>query len=385
MNRIILFVLAASTIIFFSCDSDRGTNTVIVGGERFQVGGIKIPVLAGDYSIMGQQLGTLMNSEIKELYQIMVEGQAIDFDSLLAAADELWETILPQWFKDLCQGMAITSGLSREQLIAMETLSKTMMENGACSGILLGGNYTEDGGMLMGRNWDSEFALAYAHLFCVTIYKPLDGEHQFAVFGFPGIISVYSGVNDEGLCIEQNAAPMAVAFTPMDSSVLWRPVKSFEWLRDYGSVDELREPCLQTPVSFGCNYQIMDSTEFTCFETASDIILERDMDAEYLICETNHFVHPDLQAYNQWMFGSDTTGSTFIRRQNLLDLAEEFKEAFTDSVLMNSVLLIPQLEGGIKQNTIGSFVYKPSDLTVLIGVPDDIITPVLIDLDDYFN
>ena len=389
MNRLILMLIFGLSLVLTACNKDENpASPSEPQGELYSVGDIKIPVLKGDGNRMGRQLGNLMRSEIRELYDLMVESRLrshrFTYDELLREADLYWDTVIPPWMKALCDGLSMTGGLTLDQIKILQLMDIILLNREACSGIIAWEYYTDGGCLLIGHNLDNEEAVSYAHLLCVTVFKFTDSGRQFAVFGYPGIFSVNSGVNDAGLCVTMNAAPMADVFTARDLSRPWRRLMSFEWLMTCESLDMLRIAYLDAPVALGCNYLAADVGNGTCFETALDVILERNPDEDGLICETNHFIHHLLQEHNRAYFGDNTGTSSHLRWNNLVAILRDHKGAWTMSRLMDQVLQVPEDQGGVMNGSVVSFVFRPLDLTLLIGSPYA-IEPVFIDLNNYFD
>ncbi len=387
MKRSVFIMFFALLLMFTACSKDddvSGPSSVL-----YQVGDIKIPVLSGNYIEMGMQMGELMGGRIRELYRITVderidERAGLSFGYMLSRANVLWDNVIPSGMKGLCDGLTMTGGLTLDQLKVLQTINIILQKQSGCSSIILWGDYADGGALLFGHNTDDPDALLYSNLLCVTVFKPSNSEHQFATIGYPGIFSVTAGANDTGLVVALNSAPMACALAVPDFSVPWRALRSFEWLGCYGSLAELRA-VYQPPVSIGCNYLAADAFSGACFETAVDMILERQTDADGLMCETNHFVHHLLQGHNNAYYGGVVFLSSHKRLQNLRNKASEFKGILTSRRLMENVLSVPENQGGVNTiNTVRSFVFRPVDQQLLIRTPGT-SEPVEINLNNYFD
>ena len=377
-------------LVFTGCSKDEKVTGPPSGGVLYQVGDIMIPVLSGSNLEMGKQLGELMRGRIREFYHAAVEDRineriGLSFSYMVARANELWDTVIPPGIKALCDGLAITSGLTLDQLKVLQTIDIILMKRSGCSAIMLWDDYSDGGVLLFGHNTDNQDALSYMNLICITVFKPSGMEHQFAVFGFPGAFSITAGVNDAGLTVAQNSAPMSTVFAEPDFYIPCHSLKSFSWLGSFSTLEELRAAYLESSVSVGCNYLAADAFSGACFETAVDIVLERAVDAAGLICETNHFVHFYLQGHNNAYYGGAVFTSSHNRLQNLRDRAAEFKGEFTSRRLIGNVLSVPEVHGGVSTgHTVSSFVIRPVDLQLLIRSPST-FEPLEIDLTKYFD
>lgn len=384
-----LFLKSAFIIVLFltGC-SDNSTTPEEFEGKVLEEGGLKIVVLEGSYYQMGQQLGRLMRDDIYELYWNMITQKLPYWGAtegeLLVTANQYWDAVIPPWFKAMCDGMALTGNLDLNQIKILQTWREIRMAQPGGSTAIIWDEYSEDGQVLIGSNIDDPESGNYAHLLCITIFRPDDAAHDLAVIGYPGVFAVQAGINDVGLCVQQNSAPMATVFTPPDYSVEWRSILSFEWLRDCGSVSDLNYKYQLADVAFGCNYQAVDPLFTVCFETAREEILQRINDNPGMLCETDHFVHNLLQNHNSAYYGGDYTGSSFVRRDNLLSKVEEMKGILNSDNLMDDILLVSESGGGVLNNTAISFTYKPFQNRLRITAPG-VIDEVDINLNLYFK
>lgn len=73
-----------------------------------------------------------------------------------------------------------------------------------CSSIALWNDYTEDGSLLIGRNFDFYVNDAFAENKIVEFIQPLKG-YRYASVTWPGMVGVVSGMNEKGVTITLNA------------------------------------------------------------------------------------------------------------------------------------------------------------------------------------
>ena len=365
-----LLLSVLSLLFFISCKKDEspsGPSEPV--GVLYEVGDIKIPVLTGTPYQMGKQLGDLMGSEIQDFYNSMIEQQFdhgyYDYMEVLDQTNELWDNVIPPWLKAICDGMSVSSGMELDELKIMQVFSIIELMNEACSAIIAWQNFTEDGNLIFGYNHDSEQEALFSFLVCVTVYKFSDAPHKFATVGFPGIIPVLTGINDIGLCVAINAAPMSNVFEDYNLDVPWRQIRSFEWLMNLSNVEQLRSTYFESPVSIGCNYLIADKYSAACFETAVDNIQEKEADAEGLIAETNHYTHSLLEGHNELYF-EENENTSHLRYLNLLNCAQSMQGNIAMDDIMGSVLRVPENQGGVMNRTAISVVFKPMVMQLLI-------------------
>jgi predicted choloylglycine hydrolase len=81
-----------------------------------------------------------------------------------------------------------------------------------CSALAVWGNKTQDGNLLIGRNFDFHISDEFAEDKILLFVNPTEGyRHAFVTWG--GMIGVVSGMNERGLCVLVNAAPSNIPFS----------------------------------------------------------------------------------------------------------------------------------------------------------------------------
>lgn len=177
--------------------------------------------LHGSYFEMGQQYGALTFNQLNKIYQEIVPEyfSGTNYRSLLSYLLRLfYQFKIDNREQKLLKGMATTSGLSYQQLLAIEMLPMLITlysgfngdklsdtSGGFCSFLSVCGERSTTNSMLVARNLDLSTPVTKLDpYYCLTIYKPINGDNQVASFGFLGFIPGFTWINNQGLFSEYN-------------------------------------------------------------------------------------------------------------------------------------------------------------------------------------
>lgn len=81
-----------------------------------------------------------------------------------------------------------------------------------CTSFSINNDHSEDGNLLIGRNFDFYVGDKFAEDKIVAFYNP-DKGHKFAIITWGGFTGVVSGMNDQGLTVTLNAAKSEIPFS----------------------------------------------------------------------------------------------------------------------------------------------------------------------------
>jgi hypothetical protein len=338
-------------------------------GKLMKVGNLNVVVLRGSYEEMGRQQGKLLKKELQELYQVAildtyVKEVGMRIEDIHAAAKKIF-ALYPKRFQDIIYGMSKTSGLSPEELIALDqiyVLPKLSGTDVHCSAIAVWGDYTAGGPLVFGRNFDyPEYFKKFNPYLSVIIYQPPDAVPT-AFIGYPGGVSAMHGINKQGLFIELNDATTSAGKDTVDNRIvplLYPAMVLFDSL----NIDQLDAAINSMRCSIGMIFNIADQKSAFAYECSVNDGVKRLADKEGLFVETNHFV---ASAWNM----EPTEGGewlSFTRYKNLIALGDKYKGKF-DARLMMEVLDTPIEKGGATRSAwaVQQLVVVPAELKVWI-------------------
>ncbi|MDD5628926.1 MAG: hypothetical protein PHU21_07670, partial [Elusimicrobia bacterium] len=175
------------------------------GGKRYRSGKIDVVVMEGDFHQMGRQYGGLMKDELKEFYEMAVKQlgvgtKKLSWDEAVSGAKAMLERN-PFYVREWVRGMAETSGLGQEKQVLLSESILALATEAGCSGLMAWGDYTKDGAVLAGRNWDlGTKALApYQKFLTVNVFNPTGFGQGVADINYAGQTLWQTAMNQSGL------------------------------------------------------------------------------------------------------------------------------------------------------------------------------------------
>lgn len=217
-------------------------------------GGIPIMRLKGSPEEMGRQHARLMKREIKILVREYIPAfLGKDTQSAMKDARRFIPHIPKAYLREI-KAMAKAAGISFEEALLGHTFAD-QYRAWACSCVTATGKARGSKNALFGRNLDF-IDMGFLHRFSiVTVVEPKQGK-RFVSLGFPGMIGVISGMNEDGLA----AAVMVVhsdsgCQTGTPFSLLFRQV-----LEQSQSVTEVEKQLKQAAITVTNNLMVCDAT-----------------------------------------------------------------------------------------------------------------------------
>ena len=185
------------------------------GGWLEEREGIKILHLNGSYYAMGYQHGSLLKEEIRESMRAQLaffNDYGYSYERIL----EIWgimKDYLPQEYKEEMHGLADGATLSFEEVSVICTIPAifNLAYEDSCSVISLWGDATADRKLLHIRSFDWELnisdpdtGICLEENIVLVVRNPEVGYASLSVTVFPGDISSWDGVNENGIVVGEN-------------------------------------------------------------------------------------------------------------------------------------------------------------------------------------
>lgn len=155
-----------------------------------------------------------------------------------------------------------------------------------CTSFATWGAKTKDSSLVIGRNFDFYVGDDFARNKLITICKPEKG-YQFVSIGWPGMIGVLSGMNDNGLTVTINASKASLpgsAKTPV--SILAREILQYaSTIKEAYEIAEKRDVFVSESLLIG---SAIDGKAAIIEKSPDNIALFYTKKKNQIIC-TNHF------------------------------------------------------------------------------------------------
>jgi hypothetical protein len=240
-----------------------------------------------------------------------------------------------------------------------------------CSGVAAWDDYSIDGKMVFGRNWDfsRELYAKYTKYLGIVVYHPDDDRNSVAVIHPLGDVNCETGMNNTGLFIELNNGQQS---DPTENEEGMNPTSPiFTALLECASIDGVENVFKNTQITDSSIIQAATVDSACSFEYPTWGVRRRDeTDYPGLLIATNSFVPPFPDEPVQWQTIPDPPAQDY-RRANLLTLLNsEAWQGKMNAEKMKELLDIPYEDGGITFNsTIYQVVAVPKDKTIWLKAP----------------
>ena len=348
------------------------------GGKLYAAGKFPVLELAGTYRQMGRQYGRLLAGPLKEMYREVVrqykKNGLVCSDISLEDFSQQMFRLYPRRFQEIAYGMAESSGLNLNQIGVLNEFFDYCLKchvhpaagnSGNCSAISVWGNYTKDGALVMGRNFDfAAFYRAFNKYITIVVYNPTEAANSAAVITYPGQIGSIQAFNSRGLILENNDGSSSEDPDRHFGQRIPFVVKDLGALLDHSTYEGLDAALTTSRMHYPLIYNIAYPGGAANYEmTTFDVKKRQGQDG--LLIATNHFIAP----------GWNLPPSTFPygikdsqkRYDNLQTMAQKYKGE-VDAARMMEILDIPVDKGGATplDRSIYQFVAKPADLKIWV-------------------
>ncbi|HZZ29275.1 MAG TPA: C45 family peptidase [Pirellulales bacterium] len=277
------------------------------------VEGLPVVTASGTPDEIGQQLGTLLKAPLTNLLGKKEEiARGFGFRSapdLIVKTSRLVVPAFPENQRRELQAMQRAAGVDSDTL-AFANIVYEISHFPACSSLAVEPQRSATGQTLFGRNLDFPTFGFLDKYSLIEVIRP-QGKHAFVSITFPGVVGVFSGMNDAGLCLAQLEVNYSADHAPR-VNLSGTPVAMCfrRLLEECATVDEAEKLLREQNRMMMCNLAVCDRTQSAVLEITPKTVVRRDDDRGLCLC-TNHFRTPELavntqcRRYDQLLHGQE--------------------------------------------------------------------------------
>lgn len=336
---------------------------------------IKYISISGNLEKMGKQYGYEMKGHLKSVLSILLDYYCdqhnIAFEVLLAHAQKLFDRFSAQQI--FISSYSKVAGISLDEakvLNAMEVFMSLINKNfGSCSFIGIPQKLTEDGFVIVGRNYDypKPFDKCAKYLTVTVMHE--NGKIPVAIIGLPGQTYCSTGINERGVFCSLNNGMISGGYDVIETneSILCWLLRILQISKN---AEQFSEHLRDFTTDFSLIINCADDKDIYSNELSSKLGNKQyrcsDIDVAVI---TNFFLH------NKWVnlpVPSDKkTGYSVTRRENLLKLTRQISKYSTNEMLC---ILDAQIKSSINpgstwRNTIYQIAYNSKNRSLRIKIP----------------
>ncbi len=294
-NSVTLLVIAAANFTAFAETARTFTPRKIDNAELRYIGDVPIAILSGTPEQIGRQHAILMKEAIPGALALPKRfADELGVGVLWPLVTQAGKTLMlnaPQRDQQELAAMAEQSGVDAGTIAVANTLLE--LRRMGCSTLIVEPSRSATGGPLLGRNFDFP-TLGELHQYSLlSIYRP-EGRRPFASIGFPGLVGVFSGMNDAGLAVATLDVEQSADGSPKFESkgtplaMVFRRI-----LEECATVDEAEKLLKSEKATTWMNLSVCDRDRGAVFEITPKNIARRNGESGFVRC-TNHFRTPGL-------------------------------------------------------------------------------------------
>lgn len=322
-------------------------------GVLYAIGGFVIPVLKGTYKEMGAQYGELMKDEMQNAYDLIIQPQ-VKKGIITPEVAKKWTGRAMNSFsirnKDFYEGLQQGTGWPMEKIGILDQVTEfgifqsKMHSFAGCTSIMAWDTASKDANVYIGRNMD--WSATYSDIAQVlTVVNPTDGGYRYANLGWPGMITLYTGINEYGLYIDLHDG------SSMGGSVVFEDRAPFmnalaDILSETKSLDAAISRLNASRTSVGLILSLADGQSGASMECASwgdHRVRRSDGDTQVVV---NTFLNPD------WGIHKRDTVSHSLERYNNMKARLAESSGDIDAKKVRDLMDIPifNKDGSLKEN-----------------------------------
>ena len=296
VSTFLAIVIVSCATIATAAEPSRYTTTQYKSARLQFIEGLPVVTVAGTPEEMGEQLGALLRKPLGELMskkEEIAHGFGLQqAPNVLVMTSRLAMPAFPEAQRREMVAMSKAGSASLDTL-AFANIVYEISHFPACSTLAIEPARSSSGSPLFGRNLDFP-SFGFLDQYSVIYVERPEGKHAFASVTFPGVVGVFSGMNDAGLCVAQlevnfaadNSRRINLTGTPV--AMCFRRI-----LEECTTIDEAEKLLKEQNRMMMCNLAICDRTSAAVLETSTNTVVRRAAESGICAC-TNHFRTKEL-------------------------------------------------------------------------------------------
>jgi predicted choloylglycine hydrolase len=259
----------------------------------------------------------------RKLYSYVPEEYQTEIYGVSKYTSHDFDNIAPQYQRSLYLHAAHDIGHALQDLALV-----------GCSSFAAWGEKSEDGNLILGRNFDFYVSDAFAENKILAFINPKEG-HKFMMVTWPGMIGAVSGMNEKGLTVTINASKSKIPMTAKTPiSILTREILQYAQNIDEAiAIAKKRAVFVSESIMVGSAYD----NKAVLIEVSPKRMDVYDVpNSDQLIC-SNHFQSDDLKGEkrNQLQIINSHSEYRYERMQELFTESPKINPKIASDILRN--------------------------------------------------
>lgn len=316
----------------------------------------------------------------RKIYKHVVEEYKTEIYGVSTFSSDAFNSIAPPYLRALYLHSAHDIGHALQDLALV-----------GCSAFALWGDKTEDGSLLIGRNFDFYAGDEFAEEKMVAFINPSEG-YKFMSVTWGGMIGVVSGMNDQGLTVTINAAKSKIPLTAKTPiSLVTREILQYASTIDEAiAIAKKREVFVSESIFVG---SAKDKRAAVIEVSPHNLGVYELPNASQLIC-SNHFQSETFSEdkRNLKQIKESHSQYRFDRMEELIEEEDKFNASEAIAILRNKEGLDDKAIGYGNEKALNQLlahhgiVFKPEELLVWVSTnPYQLGEFVAYDLNEVFK
>jgi isopenicillin-N N-acyltransferase like protein len=335
-------------------------------------GNVPVLFVEGTPEEIGKQTAALVGEVAPKLstyFKSLLQAHKLDkaLPALTFTSNSLLKRFPPDYRKEL-EAILVDYSSYRDLIVIANTLWDMGKLEG-CSAFIIEPAHSKTGAPIFGRNFDFP-SLGTLHQFSMVVVCRPKGKQAFASITFPGMVGVFSGMNEKGLAVAVLDIPETADGSPRINPTAVPMILSFRRILEECSTVEEAEVILRgTPRTTLLSLAVCDRTHAAIFELTPKNVHRRASEDGVCI-STNHFRTPGLATKMACWRYALMEASKALPKIGLEDVIQRMDDVNQGELTIQTMVFEPcgmKMHVGVGKGPVSSRPLQALDLNVLFG------------------